>query len=214
MKTLSHALMFLVASLFAPAWAQQVVPTERGRIALERGEAEARYAESEKACYAKFAVNDCLNEARARRREVLTGLRRQEVALNDAERKIKGAEKLRDVDQRQSPEQREQAAAQRAKSMADHEDRLKRAAEKAAKSQGARAAATPSRTEGPRKRLTGGPRKAAATRPPAERKTLDTEENRRAFQARQDDALQRKSRIEKKLAENSKPALKPLPVPP
>lgn len=214
MKTLSHALMLLVVSLLTPAWAQPVVPTERGRIALERGEAEARYAESEKACYAKFAVNDCVNEARARRREVLTGLRRQEVALNDAERKIKGAEKLRDVDQRQSPEQREQAAAQRAKSTADHEDRLKRAAEKAAKSQGARAAATPSRTEGPRKRLTGGPRKAAAARPPAERKTLDTEENRRAFQARQDDALQRKSRIEKKLAESSKPALKPLPVPP
>ena len=214
MKTISHALLFLVASVLAPAWAQQAAPTDRGRIALERGEAEARYAASEKACFAKFAVNDCVAEARARRREVLAGLRRQEVALNDSARKGKGAEKLRDVDERLSPEKREQTAAQRAKSMAEHEDRLKRAADQAAVSQSARAAAPGTRVDGPRPRLTGGPRHAAPKRSPAERKTLDTEENRRAYEARQDEARERRNRIEKNLAESGKPALKPLPVPP
>jgi colicin import membrane protein len=46
------------------------------------------------ACYQRFAVNDCLLDSRRARREVMADLRRQEVSLNDAQRKRRAAEQL------------------------------------------------------------------------------------------------------------------------
>ncbi|RYG11563.1 MAG: hypothetical protein EON92_10250, partial [Burkholderiales bacterium] len=84
MKTLRYCLVAAMAALGGGAGAQtpEEVKAERARIADERGRVEARFATEEKACYAKFGVNDCLQEARTRRREVLSDLRRQEVSIN------------------------------------------------------------------------------------------------------------------------------------
>lgn len=65
------------------------VQAERSRIHADRAREEARYAQEQVACYARFAVNDCLRNERVRRRQVMDELRRQEIALNDAERQRK-----------------------------------------------------------------------------------------------------------------------------
>lgn len=78
------------------------VETERMRIALDRAREQALYAQQRTACYARFAVNDCLSDARVRLRIVLDELRRQEVALNDADRKRKALQQLERINQKSS----------------------------------------------------------------------------------------------------------------
>ena len=67
---------------------------ERERIGQTRANYEAMAALQEAQCYARFAVNDCLIKIRAHRREVLGDLRRQEISLNDVQRKRRGADQL------------------------------------------------------------------------------------------------------------------------
>ena len=59
---------------------------QRARIASERGAATRHFEEAEKACWQRFAVNDCLQQARVQRRTALDRLRQQELAINDLER--------------------------------------------------------------------------------------------------------------------------------
>ncbi|MBA2675030.1 hypothetical protein, partial [Ramlibacter sp.] len=129
----SLLLSFLVLAT-AGAWAQEAdVAGERARISGERKQVEERFASEEKACRAKFAVTDCLNDAKARRRDAVGELRRQELTLNEADRKRKAAERLREIDQKQSAAQQQRQADKRAESVKDQQQREARAAEKAAK---------------------------------------------------------------------------------
>jgi colicin import membrane protein len=75
------------------------VASEHARIASERQQIEKRFADEEAGCFQKFAVNDCRDASRARRRVDMADLRRQEISLNDAERKRKGAEQLQRMEQ-------------------------------------------------------------------------------------------------------------------
>ncbi len=63
----------------------------RERIAAERSQVQQRFSQQEAVCYQKFAVNSCLEDARIERNEALGELRRQEITLNQAERRRKGA---------------------------------------------------------------------------------------------------------------------------
>lgn len=213
MKTLLAGLSIALVMAWGAAGAQpqDEVKAERARISEERGRVEARFAAEEKACYAKFGVNDCLQEARTRRREVLADLRRQEVSLNDADRRRRGAERLNDLEKRSSAARQEQAAARQAKALDDQKEREQRQADKAAKRQQAGAPdpadpAAAGRTTDRRARpLRNQPK---ATTP------LDTQANAQAFEERRVEAQERKAKAEKKLAERTKPAAKPLPLPP
>lgn len=73
------------------------------RIRTERADEEAHYAQEQAACYARFAVTDCLRRARALRREVLDKLRHRELAINDAERQRKAREQLERIKQNSQP---------------------------------------------------------------------------------------------------------------
>ena len=75
------------------------VATERARIQAERQQIEQRFEDEEAGCFQKFAVTDCRDASRARRRVEMADLRRQEISLNDAERKRKGAEQLQRMEQ-------------------------------------------------------------------------------------------------------------------
>ncbi|MDO5626464.1 MAG: hypothetical protein Q4G71_17480 [Pseudomonadota bacterium] len=77
-------------SVFAP-W----LATERARIARERSAAEQRFDTAEKACWRRFAVNDCVKRARAERRATTDALRQQDLALNAHERQRRTDERLR-----------------------------------------------------------------------------------------------------------------------
>lgn len=60
---------------------------ERSRIQSERDAGESRFNQQEAACYAKFAVSDCLRNVRLDRRRFFDDLSRQTMILNDMERK-------------------------------------------------------------------------------------------------------------------------------
>ena len=78
------------------------VQAERTRIAQERRQELARQHDVEAGCYKKFAVQGCLNASRAQHRQVMDDLRRQEVLLNDQERRLRGAEQLRKIEEKTS----------------------------------------------------------------------------------------------------------------
>jgi hypothetical protein len=70
------------------------VLAERSRIQSERTRETARYEQQERACYARFAVNDCLAANRAQRRGAMDDLRRQTLALDAIERKNKALDQM------------------------------------------------------------------------------------------------------------------------
>jgi len=94
-------LCLAAAVLQVAAFAQDVrdAPAQRARIAAARQQVETTFGAQEKACYGQFAVNDCLDDARARRRTALADLRRQEIVLNDAERRQRAAGRQRELEE-------------------------------------------------------------------------------------------------------------------
>ena len=87
----------------APPEGQPLAPwldAQRARIAAARGEATQRYEATEKACWHRFAVNDCLSGARKQRRATLDALRQKDLALNATERKQRTAERTRELEQK------------------------------------------------------------------------------------------------------------------
>ena len=89
----------------APPEGQPLAPwldAQRARIAAARGEATQRYEATEKACWQRFAVNDCLRQARTERRAVLDRLRQQELAVNDLDRRRRADERLRQLERKPS----------------------------------------------------------------------------------------------------------------
>ncbi len=106
MKNLAVAIWL---ALVAPALLGQPAPldtiaqreaVERERIRQTRAAEQSQFTAQEVECYRRFAVNDCLADVRSRRREVLGDLRRQEISLNDAQRKRRAAEQLLRSDER------------------------------------------------------------------------------------------------------------------
>ena len=90
------------ATVLDDATQSQREAAEHARIDAARADQEAQTARAEAACYARFAVNDCLLKVRAERRIVLADLRRQEISLNDAARKRRAAQQLLRSDERSS----------------------------------------------------------------------------------------------------------------
>ncbi len=64
---------------------------------VERAAVEARYSASEQVCYAKFFVNNCLDEAKEKRRVALAYLRAVELEAQHFQRKSTADERDRQV---------------------------------------------------------------------------------------------------------------------
>lgn len=90
-----------VAWSAAAAESEATAASGRARIKDEQAQIRSRAATEEAACYQRFAVNDCLQAVRARQRQALGELRREEVALNDAERRNKSAERQRRLEEKE-----------------------------------------------------------------------------------------------------------------
>lgn len=210
MKKLFITLLLLLGA--AIAFAQQMAaeapepPTlpdatgERNRIQAERVRAEARYKTEAAACYARFAVTDCLNGLRVQRREVLETLRRQEILLNDAQRQQKGLEQLDRIREKSSEQQQEEAAARRLEARAAQKEREERAARKAADA----------------KRSSIYSSAAHSTEKAQEQGTTSDEraKNQQQFQEKLKAAQEHRASLEKRNAEKIGPPAKPLPVAP
>ena len=76
----------------------------RARISERRDLLESDFARVQQDCYARFAVSDCLVQARRERRAALDELRRQEVALNQQVRQAKALADLDRLDRKLSPD--------------------------------------------------------------------------------------------------------------
>ena len=114
MKNTVFAILLGLAAL--PLWAQTAATTanadldaERARLSDERKAVEARYATEQAACYKKFAVEGCLEDSRHRRRADTDDIKRQEAAINDFERKRRGAAELDKLEQQKSTQQSQDA---------------------------------------------------------------------------------------------------------
>lgn len=73
---------------------------QRVWIAQARAQYQAQFNAQERVCYQRFAVNDCLNDSRRTQREVMADLRRQEILINDAQRKRRAAWQMLRSDKR------------------------------------------------------------------------------------------------------------------
>ncbi len=130
MKTFSIALLLGIVNVFAQAQSGGTTnPTDniamqRVEISAERSRLNAAFMTEDAACYKKFAVNSCLGEVNARRREAMANLRRQEVLLNDEERRLKGAEQIRKTEEKSSPEKLQEEVARSANATKAYQRRL------------------------------------------------------------------------------------------
>lgn len=73
---------------------------QRAWIADTRATYNAQFRAQEIGCYQRFAVNDCLIESRRTEREVMADLRRQEILINDTQRKRRGAQQILRADEK------------------------------------------------------------------------------------------------------------------
>jgi hypothetical protein len=94
---------------FGQTSAQEAQPinieAERGRISVERALHESTFLQMERTCYARFAVFDCLLQARKDRRAALDPLRRQELILNEMERKFKALSAIHRIQEKTAAQQ-------------------------------------------------------------------------------------------------------------
>jgi hypothetical protein len=190
---------------------------ERERIKADKAMVEERFKVEEQACRVKFAVNDCVNRAKRNRVADLAELRRQELVLNDAERKRHAAQRTRELEERVSAERQQQEAAKRAQALKDTEDREKRAGEKAAKraaDQADKAAHPPTAkvakpgTVDPQ----GKPRASRAFNAP-QPEASQAAANRAKFESNQKEAAQHQAAVQQREAKRTKPAASALPAP-
>jgi len=90
----------------AQTQAQETAPfnvaAEWQRIGQERVFFETVFVQSEHVCYQRFAVTDCLHQARKSRRTALDELRHQELVLNDIDRRIQASAALKRIQEKTS----------------------------------------------------------------------------------------------------------------
>ena len=73
---------------------------QRAWIRDTRTAYDAQFKAQEIGCYQRFAVNDCLIDRRRTQREVMADLRRQEILINDTQRKRRGAQQWLRADEK------------------------------------------------------------------------------------------------------------------
>lgn len=191
--------------------AQPLPEPERSRIAAERNSAQAGFAREDSACYEKFWVNHCLDEVKSRRLALLADLRRQEVALNDQERKAQGADQLQKIEEKASLARQQVQADARAEAFNKAAVKAGQQAQKAgiaASPEAALAARAQGNKADAADRLADNQRKLADR---AQKQSQDAEEARK-FSAKQ---IRAKERQEKNRASRAgKTPAPPLPLAP
>jgi hypothetical protein len=206
------ALLAVAAALAGPARAEE---SERSRIARERTEIEARYAERERACRERFVVTSCVEDAKRERRRGLDALRARQLQLDEAARRDRAAARNAEI------------AAKAAEDAREEQERAARAAAAPAS-----AAATPARSREPRRTATDDGRQpgerhdppAPATKrlriEPTQRGTAEErrereERSRARYEARQRQAAEHRREVTEKTAKRLQdhPPAAPLPVP-
>jgi colicin import membrane protein len=203
-----------------PASAEQM---ERQRIAQERSSLKAQLEQQRQACYQKFAVSACLNDARDQHNEKMRDLKRQEVSLNDVQRKRAGADRLRAIEERNSPEAQLKQSQERGKALENSAKREQQRQEREASRLSKRNSlstepAAPAIAESAKpeaKSAAANPAPQAALPSPSKSAAEVAQMERKRQQAakREKDAQERRARMQEREAKRKKPASAPLPAP-
>lgn len=202
-----HLVLALIL-LHPGAQAQSNADAERLRISKERAGIEAESSRNDAVCHAKFLVNSCLNDVKTKRREALSDLRRQEIALDDMARKVKGAAQLQKTEDKVSTQNQQIEADKRATALDESNARTAREKLKTENlSVGkaeikARQDAAASRAASNRKKS-----EARSARQSA------SDEERRKYNAKIEKAQTRQSRFAADKANRAKRSSEPLPTP-
>jgi len=182
---------------------------ERARIERERSAEMLRQQQVESACYQRFAVNDCLLESRVKHREVMADLKRQEITLNDRERRLRSSEQLRRIEDKvSSPERdidlmnRQQQGAQKAS------DAANTAAQKATEAANQVRERAERQAEQQRKQ-----QQAAEKAAERASKAAQAPQEARRFQDKLQDAASHRQQVERDAKNSPGPRGTPLPVP-
>jgi colicin import membrane protein len=93
--------------------ADRLQASQRADIAAQRDTVNATFSLQQKACYQFFSVNACLDEAKQTQRDALADLKRQEISLNDADRKRKAGLKSQSIGEKLAQERPASHAATR-----------------------------------------------------------------------------------------------------
>ena len=197
---------------------QEQLLAERQRIAGLRAEAVAGYASQRKDCYQRFSVNSCLTEARDAHNAQITDLKRQEISLDDSERKRKGIEKIQRIEDKASPQLLEQQAQRRSQALENDALRQQRAQSKALASNVPSTNVPPAaKQEKPKKPVQNGQAKAVAAQNKAQaraNKAAQAALNKVRYEQRLTEAAAHQAQLKKRLSEKTKPASAGLPPPP
>lgn len=186
--------------------AQQERNADRVRITAERQKIEATFKAEEAVCFRKFFANACLEKLLPPRRAALAELRRQEILINEIERKISACDQLLKNEERLLL-QREKQAEQEIKVQQDADNLAERAkqqeinrgnaAEQAAGNKANRAAQLESQ-------------QSQAVELEAKRRKAEA--NVELMRSRQAQAAQRRAEHEQRLREQGSPTGKSLPA--
>ena len=110
---------------------EQLIKIEED-LELQREWVEFRWKRDSSLCYQEFWVNYCLGDVRAQYRKELDPIRAQEVAVRDAQRKLRESLKNQDDIKRAADRAAPEKAAERAANQRQYEEKQKAAAARAA----------------------------------------------------------------------------------
>ena len=212
MNRFTFAACLLSLPLASLAGDQVDMAAEKARISAERGKADGAFKAAEKACYRKFVVNECINDARAKQRDTMNDLRRQDQAINDADRKRRAAERLHAIEQKSPAAKAAEQAGTRDKASADQQMREARGEKKAA-DRAALAASGPGRET---LRQANDEKRAQVKSADQARRVNEAADNVRKRKEKQVAAEDAKKKRDEHLAERKKKEkqAQPLPTPP
>ncbi len=179
---------------------------DRARITAERQKIEAAFKANEAICFRKFFANACRDKLLPPYRAALADLRRQEVLMNEVERKISAADQLLKNEERLSL-QREKQAEQEIKVQQDADNLIERAKQKAITQGNAAEQAAGNKADRDAK-LDSNQSKAVEM----EAKRAQAAANVEAMRKRQEQAAQRRAEREQRLRDEGKPTGKSLPA--
>jgi hypothetical protein len=186
---------------------------ERAAIAAERSTIEARYAERERECAQRFVVTSCVDEAKRERRLGLDALKARQLALDEARRRARTAERSAELAAKAAEDAKRERAVPVPAASAPRPEGMPRAA-----TPGDSAASTGKRLVLPPDHRRAA--SAAAAQPSAglspEARQANEARNRAAFEARQRHAAEHREEALDNAARRmtEKPPARSLPVPP
>ena len=193
----------------SPAQEKDNNALERSKIAAERARLEAGFQAEEAACKSRFAVNACLQEIRPRRNAAMADLRRQDLLINEADRKARAADQIQKTEDKSSLERQQQRAEQEKKAQQETERRSERNDQRG-QSQAKSAADASANVEAAETRQKNSQSKAG------EAKTRHEQAASNVLDAkvRSEKAAQNQAERDKRLKDKSNSNRQPLPAPP